>query len=367
MIRISMLAAGAFAALFAVLPLSVSAQDKKDPKDQKAGGPPPGMPVRAVPVKVGTVLNEVSAVGSLIANESVIIRPETAGRIKAIQFDEGQTVARGAKLVLLDTSEIDAQLAGSSSDVRLQQARADRAEELFKKNFISQQALDDAREAFRKATARKAEDEVRLAKMEIRAPFSGIVGLRLVSPGAYVKVGEDLARLDAIDVIKLDFRIPEVFLGQVKKDQTVAVRVDAFPGQPFKGQVYALDTALDEKTRTATLRARIANPGGKLRPGMFARVALNLGSRDKALLIPEQALVPKGDKNYVFRVVDGKAQLAAVEIGSRNPGEVEIVKGLAAGDVVVTDGQMKLQDGVPVMVLPVAAKSAPTPAPPPAK
>jgi membrane fusion protein (multidrug efflux system) len=350
----------AFVALFAALPLSVSAQDKKD---QKAGGPP-AMPVRAVPVKVGTVVNDVSAVGSLIANESVVIRPEVAGRIKAIQFDEGQAVAKDAKLVLLDTSEVEAQLAGSSSDVRLQQARADRAEELFKKNFISQQALDDAREAFRKATARKAEDEVRLAKMEIRAPFSGIVGLRLVSPGAYVKAGEDLARLDAIDVIKLDFRIPEVFVGQVTKNQSVAVRVDAFPGQPFKGQVYALDTTLDDKTRTATLRARIPNPGGKLRPGMFARVLLTLGSREKALLIPEQALVPRGDKNFVFRVVDGKAVLAPVEIGSRNPGEVEIVKGLAANDVVVTDGQMKLQTGVPVAVLPETAKPAPAPQPP---
>jgi membrane fusion protein (multidrug efflux system) len=336
-----------FAALLVSVSVTAFAQDKKD---AKAGGPP-ALPVKAAPVRVGTVTNDVSAVGSLIANESVVIRPEVAGRISAIQFDEGQAVAKGAKLVLLDTSEVEAQLAGSASDVRLQQARAERAEELYKKNFISQQALDDAREAFRKATARKSEDEVRLAKMEIRAPFSGIVGLRLVSPGAYVKAGEDLARLDAIDVVKLDFRVPEVYLGLVKKDQVVHVKVDAFPGQPFQGKVYAVETTLDDKTRTAMLRARVPNPGAKLRPGMFARVALTLGTREKALLVPEQAIVPRGDKSYVFRVADGKALLTPVELGSRNPGEVEVLKGLSPGDSVVTDGQLKLQDGMAVMVM----------------
>lgn len=325
----------------------------------KPAGAPPGMPVKATTVKVGTVVNEISAVGSLIANESVIIRPEVAGRVQSILFNEGHAVARGARLIELDSAEVQAQLAGSTSDVRLAQTRADRSEELFKKNFISQQALDDAREAYRKASARKREDEVRLAKMEVRAPFAGITGLRLVSPGAYVKAGEDLVRLDAIDLVKLDFRIPEVYIAQIKKDQQVQVRVDAFPGQQFTGRVYAVDTALDDKTRTVMLRARIPNPGARLRPGMFARVGLPLGAREKAILMPEQALVPRGGKNFVFRVIDGKAVLTPVEIGSRNPGEVEIVKGLTASDVVVTDGQLKLQDGIPVMVLPDKPPLAP--------
>ena len=328
--------------------LAAPAQDKKGPP----AGKPMGMPVKAAPVKIGTVTQEVSAVGTLLANESVMIRPEVAGRVKEILFNEGQAVAKGARLVVLDSAEVQAQLAASTSDVRLAQTRAERAEELFKKNFISQQALDDAREAYRKSSARRQEDEVRLAKMEVRAPFAGIVGLRLVSPGAYMKAGEDLARLDAIDSVKLDFRVPEVFLAQLKKDQPVNVRVDAFPGQQFTGRVYAVETTLDEKTRTAMLRARIANPGTRLRPGMFARVSLPVGQREKAVLVPEQALVPRGDRNFVYRVVDGKAALTPVELGSRNPGEVEIAKGLAAGDMVVTEGQIKLQDGAPVMVLP---------------
>jgi membrane fusion protein (multidrug efflux system) len=341
--RRALCAAGAAAMLLA---LTAAAQQPKG-----VGGPPPGMPVKAAPVKVGTVNIEVSAVGTLLGNESVMVRPEVAGRIAGLHFNEGQAVARGALLVTLDSAEVKAQLAGSTADERLGRQRAERAEELYKKNFISQQALDDAREAYKKATARRQEDEARAAKTEIRAPFNGVLGLRLVSAGAYLKAGEDIVRLDNIDVVKLDFRVPETYLRQFSRSQSIALRVDADPAQQVAGQVYAVEPAVDEKTRTALLRARVPNPGGRLKPGMFARVMLNLGSRNHAILIPEQAVVPRGDKNYVFRVVAGKAQMAAVELGSRTPGEVEVVKGLGKDDVVVTEGQIKLQDGAPVIVM----------------
>ena len=313
---------------------------------------PAGLPVKAAPVKVGTVTSEVTAVGTLLANESVVIRPEIAGRITAIHFNEGQAVAAGARLVTLDAAEVQAQLAASRADERLTEQRAERAGELFKKNFISQQALDDAREAYKKATAQRQENEARVAKTEIRAPFAGFVGLRQVSAGAYLKAGEDIVRLDKIDAMKLDFRVPEVYAGRIRRDPPVAVRVDAFPGEQFTGRVYAFETAVDDKTRTVLLRGRVDNKGAKLRPGMFARVTLELGTNDKAILVPEQAIVPRGNQNFVFRVVDGKAALTEVALGSRSPGQVEIVKGLKPGELVVTDGQLKLQDGTPVMVLP---------------
>jgi len=319
---------------------------------------PMGLPVKAAPVRIGTVTQDVTAVGTLLANESVMIRPEVAGRIAAIHFNEGQAVAAGARLVALDAAEVRAQLDASRADERLTEQRAERAGELFKKNFISQQALEDAREAHKKATAQRQEHEARAAKTEIRAPFAGIVGLRQVSAGAYLKAGEDIVRLDKIDVMKLDFRVPEGYLGKIRRDQPVAVRVDAFPGEHFPGRVYAIETSVDEKTRTVQLRGRVENKGLKLRPGMFARVVLELGSNNKAALIPEQAIVPRGDRNFVFRVVDGKAALTEVALGARSPGQVEIVKGLKPGELVVTDGQIKLQDGVPVMVLP--DKPAPT-------
>jgi membrane fusion protein (multidrug efflux system) len=319
---------------------------------QKPAAKPAGLPVKAAPARLGTVTSEITAVGTLLANESVVIRPEVAGRVIAIHFDEGQAVASGARLVALDATEVRAQLEASRADERLSEQRARRAAELFSKNFISQQALDDAREAHRKATARRQEDEARLAKTEIRAPFAGIVGLRQVSVGAYLKAGDDIVRLDKIDALKLDFRVPEVFLGRLRRDQALNLRVDAFPAEQFAGRVYALETTVDEKTRTVLLRARVANPGARLKPGMFARVSLELGSRSDAVLVPEQALVPRGDKNFVFRVIDGKAVLTEVGIGSRSAGEVEITKGVAAGEMVVTDGQLKLQPGVPVMVVP---------------
>src|SRR5262245_10199947 len=331
-------------------PLSSAAS--KAPGPAAKGGPGGGLPVKAAPARLGTVTDDVTAVGTLLANESVVIRPEVAGRVAAIHFNEGQTVAAGTRLVSLDASEFQAQLAASRADERLTEQRAERASELFKKSFISQQALDDAREAYKKATAQRQENEARVAKTDIRAPFAGTMGLRQVSAGAYLKAGDDIARLDKIDFMKLDFRVPEVFLGKIRRDQPVAVRVDAFPNEPFTGRVYAVETTVDERTRTVLLRGRVENPGARLRPGMFARISLELGANDKAVLVPEQAIVPRGDKNFVFRVLSGKAAITEVGLGSRRPGEVEITRGLGPGELVVTDGQLKLQDGAPVMVLP---------------
>ncbi|MGH8633833.1 MAG: efflux RND transporter periplasmic adaptor subunit, partial [Burkholderiales bacterium] len=214
---------------------------------------PMGLPVKAAPVRIGTVTHDVTAVGTLLADESVMIRPEVAGRVAAIHFNEGQAVAAGARLVALDAAEVQAQLDASRADERLMEQRAQRADELFKKNFISQQALEDAREAYKKSTAQRQENEARAAKTEIRAPFAGTVGLRQVSAGAYLKAGEDIVRLDKIDVMKLDFRVPEGYLGKIRRDQPVAVRVDAFPGEQVPGRVYAVETSVDEKTRTVQL------------------------------------------------------------------------------------------------------------------
>lgn len=341
---------------FLLIAPAVSAQQPK----QK----PAGLPVKAAAVATGTVTHDVTAVGTLLADESVMIRPEVAGRVASVHFIEGQAVAAGARLVALDAAEVRAQLDASRADERLTEQRAQRAAELYKTNFISQQALEDAREAHKKATAQRQENEARVSKTEIRAPFAGMVGLRQVSAGAYLRAGDDIVRLDKIDSMKLDFRVPEVYLGKLRRDQPVAVRVDAFPGEQFAGRVYAVETTVDEKTRTVLLRGRVENRGARLRPGMFARVTLELGSTAGAALIPEQAIVPRGGRNFVFRVVDGRAALTEVVLGARTPGQVEVVKGLKAGEQVVTDGQMKLQDGAPVMVLPdkpppTASPSAP--------
>ncbi len=322
------------------------------------------MPVRTAQVKIATVSNDISAVGTLLANESVVIRPEVAGRVIGIHFNEGQRIAAKAKLITLDSAESQAQVAGSAADASLNKQRMERAEDLFQKGFISQQALDEARSNRARAAAKQTEDQARMGKTVIRAPFSGVVGLRKISPGAYVSPGQDIVRLENIDALKLDFRIPETFLARMGKNQTVNLQVDAFPKEKFTGSVYAIEPSIDEQTRTILARARVTNTGGKLRPGMFVRVSLVLDTHANAVLIPEQAIVPKGQQSFVFRVVEGKAKLTQVTTGKRDAGEVEIVTGLAANDVVVTDGQMKLQDGFGVMTgpppgaAPVAAGAA---------
>ncbi len=316
-----------------------------------AKGAQKAAPVKVGTVRTGTISEEVSAVGSLLANESVMIRPERDGRVAVIHFTEGQLVRKGEKLVSLDTAEIEAQLAAINSEVTLNRSRMKRAEELHEKKFLSAQALDDAREAMNQSIARQAEVRARLDKSAVIAPFEGVAGLRQVSPGAYAKAGQDIARLEGIGTLKLDFRMPELYLGRIRSGQAVLVRVDAFPGESFRGEIYAIEPAVDEQTRTVLLRARVPNPGVRLKPGMFVRVVLVLETRENALIVPEQALVPQGQDRFVYRLADGKAVLTKIEMGLRRPGEVEVKQGLSAGDTIILDGQLRLRDGAAVTVL----------------
>jgi membrane fusion protein (multidrug efflux system) len=333
-----------------------------DPPKPAAAAPaaPKGLPVKAERVKIADVQSDVTAVGTLLAADSVVIRPEIAGRVVGLHFQEGQAVAKGAKLVTLDPAEYRAQLAGTAADARTETMRYERAKELLEKNFISKEALDVAQGNMERALAKRQQDEVLLSKTTILAPFSGIVGLRQVSPGAYVRAGDDIVRLENVSAVKLDFRVPEAYLSKLKPSQEVTIKTDAFPNDSFKGRIFALEPGVDEKTRTVLARALVPNPQNKLRAGMFARVNVLLETRAHSILVPEQAIWPQGRDAFVYRVVDGKAMLTKIELGVRRPGEVEVVKGLSAEDMVVTDGQMKLKDGAPVTVMPTAAP-APTP------
>ena len=312
---------------------------------------PPAMPVKAAAARIAPAVDEVGAVGTLRADEAVTIRPEIAGRIAEIRFNEGQSIARGALLVKLDQAELAAVLASSAAQAQLDRQRLERSEDLFKKSFISQQALDEARSGYARSAAKQKEDEARLAKTEMRAAFPGVAGLRQVSEGQYVAAGTDIARLEKIDQLKLDFRIPEAFIGKLRAGQPVKVLVDAYADRVFPGSVYAIEPGVDDQTRTILLRARVANPELRLRPGMFARVQAQLGVREKAIWIPEAAIVPKGRDSYVFRVAEGKADLVRVQTGARKVGEVEIVKGLGAGDLVVTEGTQKIGPGSAVTLI----------------
>lgn len=327
-----------------------------------SGGPGAGAP-QAVTVEAARVVRAalpqvITAVGSLRSDESVTLRPEVAGRIATIGFAEGQRVQKGALLVRLDTTVNEAEVKQARANMTLAKSKYDRAVDLAKSNFISGQARDEAESNMKVADAALAVAEAKLAKMEIKAPFSGIIGLRQVSVGDYVKEGADLVNLEAVDPLKVDFRVPEIYLRQVRAGQALEIALDAIPGRTYAGRVFAINPLVDAAGRAIVIRAQVSNPDTSLRPGMFARVRLITEERRDALVVPEQALVPFGSEQFVFRVVDGKAQRARVEIGQRGDGKVEIRQGVGPEDVIVVAGQLKLRDGVPVTLSRPAAQAA---------
>jgi len=325
------------------------------------------MPVEVSAVKLDTVIDQVSAVGSLLPQENVIIRSEIPGRILTIHFTEGQQVTAHQALITLDAAEYQAVLAESDATVNLNRISFERTKDLTAKNLTSHQAFDEAQAKLEQSLARQQLDQVKLAKTKIVAPFAGQLGLRNISQGAYIQAGQDLVTLVDLSTVKLDFRIPEKFLAQVHLGQTVKIQVDAYPNETFSGEVYAIDPTIDQATRTALLRARVANSEGILFAGMFVRVNLELAQRPNAIVIPEQAIVPKGGESLVFKVVNGKAVMTKITLGQRRTGDVEIVHGLSVTDKIVVSGQLKLRDGVPVVIVEPGKPPMMPPAGPPAK
>ena len=348
---------GSASSVAATAPVAATAAPAKG-----AGAPAstPAITVEATKVVTAAMPQTITAVGSLRSDESVTLRPESAGRINAITFQEGQRVTKGAPLVRLDPAIPQAELAQARANLTLAKAKFDRAVDLANRSYISGQAKDEAENNYKVAQASVQLAEAKLAKTEIMAPFSGIIGLRSVSVGDYVKEGADLVNLEAIDPLKVDFRVPETYLRQVQPGQSMQISLDALPGKTYSGKVVALNPLVDAAGRSIVIRAQVANQDTTLRPGMFARVRLITNDQANALVIPEQALVPQGTEQYVFKIVDNKVVRVKIEVGQRRESMVEVLKGLNAGDVVVTAGQLKVRDGVTVQVVePRAAPAVP--------
>lgn len=318
-----------------------------------AGAPGAGAPtvtVEATKVVTEAMPQTITAVGSLRSDESITLRPESAGRISAITFQEGQRVTKGSPLITLDAAVPQAEYQQARANLTLAKAKFDRAVDLANRNYISGQAKDEAENNYKVAEASVQLALAKLAKTDIRAPFSGIIGLRSVSVGDYVKEGADLVNLEAIDPLKVDFRVPETYLRQIQVGQTLSVTLDALPGKTFDGKVIAVNPLVDAAGRAIVIRAQVRNQDTSLRPGMFTRVRLITRERSDAMVVPEQALVPQGTEQYVFKVIDGKVARVKIETGQRRDGKVEVIAGLVAGDTVVTAGQLKIRDGVSVRV-----------------
>lgn len=323
-------------------------------------GAPAGSPAMAVEMAKATAMridDEIAAVGTLKSVDSVVLRPETAGRVAAIRFADGERVKKGELLIELDAATQAAELQQARANLGLAQTNLKRSEELFERKFVAQRSLDEAEAQLKVQEAAVALAEARLGKMRLRAPFDGIVGLRSVSVGDFVKDGQEMVNFEGVRTLKVDFRLPESNLPRLARGQRVEVVSDALPNRSFTATVDAIDPLVDTGGRSLALRAVLANADGALRPGMFVRVRLLFGSRERVLMVPEQALVTAAQGQAVFVVVDGKVKQVPVKLGIRRAGSVEVAEGLRDGDTVVTAGQLKLRDGAAVR--PVGESGAP--------
>ncbi|MDO9571608.1 MAG: efflux RND transporter periplasmic adaptor subunit [Hydrogenophaga sp.] len=336
------------------------------------GTPPTGAPagagrtggvpgVEVAPVKTLRIQDDAQAVGTLRSRQSVTLRPEVSGRIAQIGFADGARVRRGQLLVQLDDVLQRAELSQAQAQLSIARANLKRNQELVAENFVAQRVLDESQANLQVAEAQVALAQARLQRMRVMAPFDGTVGLRSINLGEYVKDGADLVNLEDTSALTVDFRLPERYQTRIAAGQSVQVQLDALPGQSFVARVQAVDPLLDANGRSVAVRAVLPpSPAGDLRPGMFARVLTVFSVDEAALVVPEEALVPQGGKQFVFKLEkEGEGDAARlvsrrteVQLGVRQGAQVQVLAGLAAGDTVVVAGQQRLQrDGTAVRVV----------------
>ena len=306
---------------------------------KSAQGPVPVVTASVAPTEF---LDSVTSLGTAQANESVDISAKVSERITAIHFTEGAKVKAGTLLVELSGDEQLAALAEARVNLAEAQRKYQRLKDTPK--ATARTSIEESESLVRAAEAQVAVAEARVADRRISAPFSGVLGLRQVSVGDLVSPGALITTLDDLSIIKLYFSVPETFLAGIKPGQTVEARSDAYPDTPFTGKVSVVSPRIDPVTRAVAVRAELPNPDGKLKPGLLMTVTL-IKNRTASLAVPESALVPLKDKQYVFVVDAGKVKRVEIDIGRRIPGKVEVLSGLSEGQIVVSEGTLRLRDG----------------------
>lgn len=333
----------------------------------------PPVTVSTISATTETWTPVIPAVGSLRASRGVDVTAQVAGQITAINFESGSPVAAGTLLVQQYAADEQARLEGLIAERKLAEINVTRARGLYAEKLIS--AFDrDVRETDLQR-ARAAEDDLRLkvAQKSIRAPFAGTLGIRRVDIGQYIEPGDPIVRLEGREKMVVDFPVPQQQLPNLRVKQPVSVQVDAWPGQSFRGAIEALEPQVDRDTRNIRVRAVVANPAGKLLPGMFARIDIELPVRDQVVTIPHAAVThsPYGDAVFVVaeqKNAAGQAELrvtnTAVVTGATRGDQIAVSSGLPAGATIVTAGQQKLRNGALVVVdnqVPVSNSASPTP------
>lgn len=328
-----------------------------------AGGPggggfrPPPMPVEIAVVVQGRVADRFEAVGTIEASEAITVVAEIDGVVVRLPFREGGAIANGGIIAQLDDAQLRAEVERTQALRDQTQSTYNRVKSVVDQGAGAPQDLDDAAAALRVAEANLALAKSRLSKTRIVAPFSGTLGARRVSPGAFIRAGQAITDLAKLDELRVNFSAPERYLGQLKREAEVSISTTAYPGYVLRGRIDVVDPVLDPGTRSARIVARVRNPGGKFRPGMSANVSAVLSQRKNALTIPSEAIFAEGDQAYAFVVKpDSTVTRVALTLGTRLPDAVEIVKGVEPGQTVVRTGHQKLFEGA--KVIPVQSRPA---------
>lgn len=322
----------------------------------EAAGPdltvaPPSPPVIVAPVQLAPFAESLEALGTVRANESVRITANRMDHVTEIHFDDGDTVTAGQLLVVLNDAEEQAEKAEAQAQLQELETALRRTQQLNEREIASQDELDAATARVAASQARLARLEAAIAERRVRAPFAGTLGLRQISLGALAQPTTIITTLDDLATVLVDFTIPEAWLPRVQPGQQILATSTTWRESVFVGEVETLDSRVDEQTRSATVRARVPNLEAKLRPGMLLLIEVGAEKR-QVLQVPEAAIFPKGEQQYVWRLGQGDiAHETPVTIGRRRVGAVEILEGLQADDRVVVRGLVRVKDGQPVTVV----------------
>ena len=328
---------------------------KESPESIAAAPPPnPGGATNAIPVKAQLIrslelTDFITVSGSTLPAEEVMVSSEVPGKVKEILFREGDVVKKGASLIHLDDDELMAQRNRLEVQARLNEKIAERLKALYEKEGVSLQELEIAEAEYQKALSELTLLDAQLEKRVIRAPFSGRLGLRLISEGSYLAPGTAIVPLVKSDPIKIEFSVPEKYSRMIGKGTNIEFQVDGIPGRQ-KATVEAADPTIDATTRTFRLKASAQNPGSKIIPGAFANVRVNLKAYDQTILVPTEAVVPElgGKKVFVYR--GGQAESVPVTTGIRQEARIQVTEGLEPGDTIITTGVLQIRPGAAVTI-----------------
>lgn len=321
----------------------------KKEEANKAKGPTGPATVEAVVARPQSAGEIISVNGTLLPNESVEIRPEVNGRITGIFFDEGSTVTKGQLLIQLNNDDLKAQLVKLDLNEKLFADEVDRQKRLLEIKGISQEEYDVSANKLYSVRADKQVLQVAIEKTSIRAPFSGRVGLRLVSPGSYVSPATLITTLDQTDVLKLEFSVPEKYVSSVHKNDVVSFRVSGSP-TVYKATIYAMEPSINESSRDLKVRAKTNNNSRNLVSGSFASTELNVNSNKGNLIITTDALIPGMQSQSVFVYHNGLVRKRKIQTGARGSADIEITEGIEIGDTIIVTGLMQMRDSSTVKV-----------------